>query len=102
MTVSWEQFSTILAQDCDFSYRHSIFKDDPNRFVITHVTFKLLKQAHFNVELWDLKQAVERNRLLKTCKNKLFRFVKANCQIQKNILMWEVSSKKSDYFRTAF
>ena len=37
-------FSDIQAKDCAFSYRHSIFKDDPNRYVITHVTFKLLKK----------------------------------------------------------
>lgn len=53
-----EQFSLILASDCDFSYRHSIFKDDPNRFVITHVTFKLLKHAHLMLNYGDLKHAV--------------------------------------------
>lgn len=53
-----EKFSTILAPDCDFSYRHSIFKDDPNRFVITHVTFKLLKHANLRLNYGDLKQAV--------------------------------------------
>ncbi|WP_165493789.1 UDP-N-acetylmuramate dehydrogenase [Acinetobacter terrae] len=53
-----EKFSTILATDCDFSYRHSIFKDDPNRFVITHVTFKLLKHANLRLNYGDLKQAV--------------------------------------------
>ncbi|OAL79059.1 UDP-N-acetylenolpyruvoylglucosamine reductase [Acinetobacter sp. SFB] len=53
-----EQFRLILASDCDFSYRHSIFKDDPNRFVITHVTFKLHKQANLMLNYGDLKQAV--------------------------------------------
>jgi len=53
-----EQFNLILASDCDFSYRHSIFKDDPNRFVITHVTFKLLKHPHLILNYGDLKQAV--------------------------------------------
>ena len=53
-----EEFITILAEDCDFSYRHSIFKDHPNRFVITHVTFKLLKKAHLMLNYGDLKQAV--------------------------------------------
>ncbi|CAB1213144.1 UDP-N-acetylmuramate dehydrogenase [Acinetobacter bouvetii] len=53
-----EQFSTIQAAECNFSYRHSIFKDDPKRFVITHVTFKLLKQAQLKLNYGDLKQAV--------------------------------------------
>ena len=53
-----ETFSTIFAKDCDFSYRHSIFKDDPNRFVITHVIFKLLKHADLMLNYGDLKQAV--------------------------------------------
>ena len=53
-----ETFSTIFAKDCDFSYRHSIFKDDPNRFVITYVIFKLLKHADLMLNYGDLKQAV--------------------------------------------
>lgn len=53
-----EKFSSINAQDCAFSYRHSIFKDDPNRYVITHVTFKLLKKAQLKLNYGDLKQAV--------------------------------------------
>ncbi|WP_407303423.1 UDP-N-acetylmuramate dehydrogenase [Acinetobacter sp.] len=53
-----EKFNLIVAADCDFSYRHSIFKDDPNRFVITHVTFKLLKHPNLKLNYGDLKQAV--------------------------------------------
>lgn len=49
----------ILAQDCDFAYRHSIFKDDPNRYVITHVVFKLLKQPKLKMEYGDLKAAMQ-------------------------------------------
>ncbi len=48
----------ILAKDCHFSYRHSIFKDDPNRFVITHVTFRLLKNADLKMNYGDLKTAM--------------------------------------------
>ncbi|ANF81938.1 UDP-N-acetylenolpyruvoylglucosamine reductase [Acinetobacter sp. NCu2D-2] len=51
-------FSSIQAADCDFAYRHSIFKDDPNRYVITHVVFKLLKQAVLKLNYGDLKNAV--------------------------------------------
>ncbi|MFH2143741.1 MAG: UDP-N-acetylmuramate dehydrogenase [Bacteroidota bacterium] len=35
--------------DCDFSYRHSFFKlsENQNRFIVTHVVFRLLKKAAF-------------------------------------------------------
>ena len=48
----------IKAADCHFSYRHSIFKDDPDRFVITHVIFKLLKNADLKMNYGDLKTAM--------------------------------------------
>lgn len=51
-------FSKILAEDCHFSYRHSIFKDDPNRYIITHVIFKLLKTAQLKISYGDLKTAM--------------------------------------------
>lgn len=53
-----KQFTSIAAQDCHFAYRHSIFKDQPNRYIITSVTFKLLKQADLKLNYGDLKQAV--------------------------------------------
>ena len=53
-----EQMHSICAQDCQFSYRHSIFKDDPNRYVITHVIFRLLKQADLKINYGDLKAAM--------------------------------------------
>jgi UDP-N-acetylmuramate dehydrogenase len=53
-----KQFSSILAQDCHFSYRHSIFKDHPNRYIIVAVTFKLLKHPDLKLNYGDLKQAV--------------------------------------------
>ncbi len=31
--------------DCHFDYRHSIFKDNPNRYLISHVIFKLHKNT---------------------------------------------------------
>lgn len=56
-----KKFDSIPAADCHFSYRHSIFKDDPTRYVITHVTFKLLKQVNLKLNYGDLKAAVGDN-----------------------------------------
>lgn len=56
-----KKFDSIPAADCHFSYRHSSFKDDPTRYVITHVTFKLLKQANLKLNYGDLKAAVGDN-----------------------------------------
>jgi UDP-N-acetylmuramate dehydrogenase len=56
-----QKFSDITAADCQFSYRHSIFKDDPNRYIITHVSFKLLKKADLKLNYGDLKTAVGDN-----------------------------------------
>ena len=53
-----EQFTSISSKDCKFAYRHSIFKDFPNRYIIVAVTFKLLKQADLKLNYGDLKQAV--------------------------------------------
>lgn len=53
-----KRFKSILAADCHFSYRHSIFKQDPNRFVIIYVNFKLLKNADLKLGYGDLKNAV--------------------------------------------
>lgn len=53
-----QQFTQISAKDCEFSYRHSIFKDDPNRYIITYVVFKLLKKADLKISYGDLKAAV--------------------------------------------
>ena len=51
-------FTQLKAAQCAFSYRHSIFKDDPNRYVITHVVFKLLKKADLKINYGDLKAAM--------------------------------------------
>lgn len=51
-------FSSIKAVDCDFAYRHSIFKDHPGRYIITHVIFRLLKQPELKLNYGDLKTAV--------------------------------------------
>ena len=52
------KFRTISAEECQFSYRHSIFKDEPTRYIIDHVRFRLLKQPQLKLDYGDLKQAV--------------------------------------------
>ncbi|WP_010115534.1 UDP-N-acetylmuramate dehydrogenase [Acinetobacter sp. P8-3-8] len=54
----FNQVKSISATDCHFAYRHSIFKDDPNRYVITHVVFKLLKTPDLKMNYGDLKTAM--------------------------------------------
>jgi len=66
-----KETQTILAADCHFAYRHSIFKDDPNRYIITHVTFKLLKQPHLKLNYGDLKQAVGDNQTAENLQNQV-------------------------------
>lgn len=43
----WEnsQFLTLSREECQFSYRHSIFKEQPNRYLITAITLRLHKTA---------------------------------------------------------
>lgn len=36
-------FATLSKDDCQFAYRHSIFKDNPNRYLITAITICLHK-----------------------------------------------------------
>ena len=48
------QWVTLSKVDCQFSYRHSVFKDEPNRFVITAVIFDLPKVWQPRVSYADL------------------------------------------------
>ena len=68
-----KKFDSIPASDCHFSYRHSIFKDDPTRYVITHVTFKLLKQANLKLNYGDLKAAVGDNLIAENLQQQVIR-----------------------------
>lgn len=36
-----QQMRTLTASECKFSYRHSVFKDDPHRYLILAVQFRL-------------------------------------------------------------
>ncbi len=41
--IKQRQFVTLSNTDCKFSYRDSIFKQNPSKFIVTEVTFKLKK-----------------------------------------------------------
>lgn len=53
-----QKVKTLTALECQFSYRDSIFKQSPNRYIIVYVTFKLLKQPILKLQYGDLKRAV--------------------------------------------
>lgn len=41
---SKKEFKNLNKKDCRFSYRNSLFKENPNKFIITSITLKLSKQ----------------------------------------------------------
>ena len=46
--------------DCDFAYRHSIFKSaEKGRHIVTYVTYRLRKSAAFKLSYGNLKDKVE-------------------------------------------
>jgi UDP-N-acetylmuramate dehydrogenase len=48
------QWVSLSKKDCRFAYRHSLFKDEPNRFVITAVIFDLPKVWQPRISYADL------------------------------------------------
>lgn len=48
------QWVSLSNKDCRFAYRHSVFKDEPNRFVITAVIFDLPKVWQPSVSYADM------------------------------------------------
>lgn len=47
---------TFLNDECNYSYRYSIFKEPKNKkYIVTHVYFKLSKKKFFNIEYGSLK-----------------------------------------------
>ncbi len=48
------QWVSLSNKDCRFSYRHSVFKDEPNRFVIAAVIFDLPKAWQPRISYADI------------------------------------------------
>jgi len=47
-------------EQCDFGYRESIFKNrEKDRYVITHVTYKLSKKPSYNISYGDIKTTLQ-------------------------------------------
>jgi UDP-N-acetylmuramate dehydrogenase len=49
------EFVELSNADCHFSYRHSRFKEERGRFIITKVTYALAKEGRVNIRYKDLK-----------------------------------------------
>jgi len=49
------QMSELSRVDCDFEYRHSVFKAERGQWGITHVRFRLLKQSQCMTQYQEVK-----------------------------------------------
>ena len=56
LDVKNDEYKTLSNNDCKFSYRYSIFKEDPKRYIVLSVTLRLKKEAKLNFEYKDLKE----------------------------------------------
>ncbi|MEI6396963.1 MAG: UDP-N-acetylmuramate dehydrogenase [Candidatus Taylorbacteria bacterium] len=50
------KFVELLAADCKFGYRDSIFKQDRGHYIVTQVTFKLLKKGVLKMDYKDVRE----------------------------------------------
>jgi UDP-N-acetylmuramate dehydrogenase len=60
-----QEFVTLCKSDCQFSYRHSVFKDEPNRYVVVSVCFALPKQWQAKLSYAELAKAFDHQHPLK-------------------------------------
>lgn len=75
-----KEYKTLSNADCKFEYRNSILKND-DRYIVTSVTFKLLRQSKLNVSYGDIANKMAnlinpsaldlRNAIIETRKSKL-------------------------------
>jgi len=52
------QWTYLTNHDCNFKYRNSIFKQYPNRFIITHVQFRLHKQPLLKTDHGSIREVL--------------------------------------------
>lgn len=89
INLDTKEFQTLKNKDCNFGYRDSIFKNElKDKFIITHVTFKLQKFSpdyQFNCEYSGINEKI--NQLWFELKNmKATDFVQVITQIRKDKL----------------
>ena len=60
-----QEFVTLNKSDCQFSYRHSVFKDEPHRYVVVSVCFALPKQWQAKLSYAELAKAFDHQHPLK-------------------------------------
>jgi UDP-N-acetylmuramate dehydrogenase len=60
-----QEFVTLNKQDCKFSYRHSVFKEEPHRYVVVSVCFALPKQWQAKLSYAELAKAFTNQASLK-------------------------------------
>ena len=78
-----KQFALLSNTECEFAYRDSVFKKKPNRFVVTHVTFKLPKTWQARVHYADLAAITSSNSSASLSPQAIFEAV---CTIRSNKL----------------
>lgn len=52
------QFLTLQNDDCSFTYRNSLFKQQPNRYIITSIRFKLKKQPILKTDYGVIREVL--------------------------------------------
>ena len=60
LDIDTAELKEITNKDCNFAYRDSIFKNElHNKIIITHVYYRLQKQAEFKLDYGNLKEVLK-------------------------------------------
>lgn len=58
----WQkQFVELSSKDCQFAYRHSVFKQEPGRYIVTQVRFLLPRNWQAQLAYTELAQALSQS-----------------------------------------
>lgn len=63
LDVEKDEYVTLKNEDCKFSYRYSMFKEFPRRYVIISVTMLLRKNGKLNYSYKDLQEHLDFNKI---------------------------------------